>query len=91
MKISTKTRIVFSICITVVALAFYLATNHEGVFIPIAFIITPLMLLAPIIITGAYICPKCNNGIYSAPDGEADINPYYMPLSGRCRYCGESI
>ena len=90
MKISTKTRIVFSICITVVALAFYLATNHEGVFIQIAFIIMPLMLLAPIIITGVTV-PKCNNGIYSAPDGETDINPYYMPLSGRCRYCGESI
>jgi len=49
------------------------------------------MIITPIIITGAYICPECNNGIYSAPDGEGDMNPYYVVLFGKCRHCGERI
>ena len=90
MKISTKTRIVFGICVMVASLAAYLAINYSGLFVPAAFIIAPLMLLAPIVITGAYICPKCKNGVYSSAD-TAEQNPYYIVLSGRCAHCGESI
>ena len=92
MKTSTKTRIAFSICIITAALAAYLAINYNGLFVPIAFIIAPLMLLLPIVITGSYICPKCKNGVYSSSGGAAEQNPYYIVLlSGKCAHCGEGI
>lgn len=91
MKTSNKTRLVFASCISIISAVAYLAFNNKGIFIPIAFIVAPLLIVAPIVITGAYICPKCNNGVYSPPDGEADMNPYYIVLFGRCRHCGERI
>jgi len=92
MTATNKTRAIYLIAFVIMGIILLFAINHKGIFIPILFILTPLLLIIALVITASLKCPNCGDSMYSPKPGESNMNPYYKILIfGKCSNCGKKV
>jgi len=89
MSVINKIRIIYLVIFSIIGIITSLAVSFNGIFIPIVFIVSPLLLIFALVMTATVRCPYCGESLYNPSPGEKDMNPYYKAiLFGKCNNCG---